>query len=256
MARGLTGLWCVRVHTGAGKTSFLNLLSSRTKQGTIGGEILTNGYKVGREQSKRISAYVMQEDTLLGNLTPRELLTYSALLRLPRSVPKREKLERVEKVLAQLNLVRCADTRVGVTGVKRGISGGERRRVSIGLDLIVNPRLLFLDEPTSGLDSTMAEQVVTILKNLARQGRTVRLAHVFVSSPSSSSFALVPWVWHRLYAPFTSPRLRSSPSLMMCSSSPTAPSSTAVRSLTSPSTSRPRYEPRLNTLHDAGHCDG
>jgi energy-coupling factor transporter ATP-binding protein EcfA2 len=94
-------------------------------------------------------------------------------------MPKHEKLERVEKVLRQLNLVRCADTRVGVPGVTRGISGGERRRVSIGLDLIVNPRLLFLDEPTSGLDSTMAEQVVTILRNLARQGRTVHL-HSFV----------------------------------------------------------------------------
>jgi hypothetical protein len=94
-------------------------------------------------------------------------------------MPKHEKLERVEKVLRQLNLVRCADTRVGVPGVTRGISGGERRRVSIGLDLIVNPRLLFLDEPTSGLDSTMAEQVVTILRNLARQGRTVHLHSFF-----------------------------------------------------------------------------
>jgi hypothetical protein len=70
-------------------------------------------------------------------------------------------------------------------GVTRGISGGERRRVSIGLDLIVNPRLLFLDEPTSGLDSTMAEQVVTILRNLARQGRTV--PHSFIPSSSASA---------------------------------------------------------------------
>jgi ABC-type multidrug transport system ATPase subunit len=87
---------------------------------------------------------------------------------------KEAKLARVEKVMRQLNLIKCGDTRVGVPGVTRGISGGERRRVSIGLELLVNPRLLFLDEPTSGLDSTMAEQVVTILRNLARQGRTVR----------------------------------------------------------------------------------
>ena len=104
----------------------------------------------------------------------RELLRYSALLRLPRTMTKEAKLARVEKVMRQLNLIKCGDTRVGVPGVTRGISGGERRRVSIGLELLVNPRLLFLDEPTSGLDSTMAEQVVTILRNLARQGRTVR----------------------------------------------------------------------------------
>jgi len=173
--------------SGAGKTSFLNLLSRRTKTGKVEGEILISGHHISLEQSKRMSAYVMQEDTLLGNLTPRELITYSAMLRLPRTMPKSEKLDRVEKVIHQLNLGRCADTRVGTPGVKRGISGGERRRVSIGLDLIVNPRLLFLDEPTSGLDSTMAEQVVTILKDLAQQGRTIICT---IHQPSSEIFNL------------------------------------------------------------------
>jgi ABC-type multidrug transport system ATPase subunit len=89
--------------------------------------------------------------------------------------------------MRQLNLIKCGDTRVGTPGVTRGISGGERRRVSIGLELLVNPRLLFLDEPTSGLDSTMAEQVVTILRDLARQGRTIVCT---IHQPSSEIFNL------------------------------------------------------------------
>jgi len=100
---------------------------------------------------KKYSAYVMQEDTLLGNLTPKELITYAALLRLPRSMPRKQKLARVEWVLKKLGLERCQKTRVGTPGEKRGISGGERRRVSIGLELITNPNILFLDEPTSGM---------------------------------------------------------------------------------------------------------
>jgi len=92
----------------------------------------------------------MQEDTLLGNLTPKELITYAAQLRLPRSMSRKQKKQRVEAVLSTLGLERCQNTRVGTPGQKRGISGGERRRVSIGLELITNPNILFLDEPTSG----------------------------------------------------------------------------------------------------------
>jgi len=160
---------------------------------------------------RKYSAYVMQEDTLLGNLTPKELITYAALLRLPRAMPRKQKHARVEWTLKKLGLERCQKTRVGTPGEKRGISGGERRRVSIGLELITNPNILFLDEPTSGmssstyysttlaetmkittkykigLDSTTAEQIVQILKDLASEGRTIVCT---IHQPSSTTFQM------------------------------------------------------------------
>ncbi|KAL6053368.1 ATPase, variant 2 [Balamuthia mandrillaris] len=178
LLRGLSGhlrpgtLNAIMGPSGAGKTTLLNFLSGRLKRGSSSGDVLINGNKRGHE-FKYMSAYVMQEETLLSNLTPRELLTYAAYLRLPRTMPWKDKRDRVVKVLEVLGLMRCADTRVGEPGVKRGISGGERRRVTIGLELMNDPQLIFLDEPTSGLDSATAESVVILLSKLAQQGRTV-----------------------------------------------------------------------------------
>eukprot|EP01087_Luapelamoeba_hula_P017490 TRINITY_DN551_c0_g1_i1.p1 TRINITY_DN551_c0_g1~~TRINITY_DN551_c0_g1_i1.p1 ORF type:complete len:671 (+),score=117.28 TRINITY_DN551_c0_g1_i1:236-2248(+) len=172
--------------SGAGKTTFLNTLAGRAKTGKIKGDIKVNGKKFNSEKFKKYSAYVMQEDTLLGNLTPKELLYYAARLRLPRSMSRKEKDQRVDEIIKKLGLSRCQNTRVGIPGVSRGISGGERRRVSMGLELITNPTLLFLDEPTSGLDSATSENVVQILKNLAREGRTIICT---IHQPSSEIFA-------------------------------------------------------------------
>jgi len=118
-------------------------------------------------------------------LTAKELLTYAAHLRLPRTMSRKAKKERVEWIIQRLGLTRCQNTRVGVPGVTRGVSGGERRRVSIGLELLTNPTILFLDEPTSGLDSTTAETVVDILKDLAAEGRTIICT---IHQPSSEIF--------------------------------------------------------------------
>jgi ABC-type multidrug transport system ATPase subunit len=85
------------------------------------------------------------------------------------AMPAAEKRQRVAKVLDELSLTRCADQRVGNVD-RRGLSGGERKRASIALELLVNPSVLFVDEPTSGLDSKMAEDVVLTLKRLAQQG--------------------------------------------------------------------------------------
>ena len=98
-----------------------------------------------------LQAYVTQEDTLLGTLTVRETIYYSAHLRLPDKMPKREKNTIVESTILEMGLQDCADTPVGNWHV-RGLSGGEKRRVSIALEILTRPRLLFLDEPTSGLD--------------------------------------------------------------------------------------------------------
>jgi ABC-type multidrug transport system ATPase subunit len=117
-------------------------------------------------------AYVMQQDVLLPRLTVRETLRYSAELRLPSGTSVEERERVVEEVILQLGLKECAETPVGDSAHK-GCSGGEKRRVSIGVQLLANPSVLFLDEPTTGLDATSAYQLVRTLKNLAQKGRTI-----------------------------------------------------------------------------------
>lgn len=157
--------------SGSGKTSMLNIMSSRMT-GTnlhITGSTVFAG---GRPLSAISYAYVMQQDVLLPTLTVRETLQYSAELRLPASTSAAERARVVEEVILQLGLKECADTRIG-DGSHKGCSGGEKRRTSIGVQLLANPSVLFLDEPTTGLDATSAFQVVRTLKNLASRGRTV-----------------------------------------------------------------------------------
>jgi ABC-type multidrug transport system ATPase subunit len=96
-------------------------------------------------------AYVTQDDNLIGTLTVRETISYSACLRLPDKMLREEKQALVEGTIVEMGLQDCADTVVGNWHL-RGISGGEKRRVSIALEILMRPRLLFLDEPTSGLD--------------------------------------------------------------------------------------------------------
>jgi len=126
----------------------------------LGGKSLT-----GVTLRKRI-AYVMQQDVLYATQTPREALLFSAKLRMPASVPASEKCELVEKMLKDLGLTKCADTYIG-NELMRGISGGEKKRTSVGIELIMRPKLVFLDEPTSGLDSYSAHQVIGKLRELA-----------------------------------------------------------------------------------------
>lgn len=131
-------------------------------------------------------AYVTQEDTLLGTLTPRETIMYSAHLRLPTSMTKEEVDDIVEGTIMEMGLGYCADRLVGNWQV-RGISGGEKKRLGIALEILVRPRILFLDEPTTGLDSASAFFVVQALKNISRDGRTVISS---IHQPSSEVFAL------------------------------------------------------------------
>jgi ABC-type multidrug transport system ATPase subunit len=160
--------------SGSGKTTLLDALAGRIEKRSLKGTILINGGKTNAS-FKRISGYVMQDDALYPMLTVRETLRYGARLRLPGSMKYSDKMSRVEDMILQLGLKECADTKVG-NDIIRGVSGGERRRVSIGWDLIHDPAVLFLDEPTSGLDGTSALKMLTILKEMAvNGGRTVVL---------------------------------------------------------------------------------
>merc|ERR1712100_6677 len=158
---------------GSGKTSLLNVLSGRvSKQMKQTGEIMINNQRTTKSSRSRVSGYVTQDDVLFARLTVIEQLTYSGLLRLPSSMSRKQKKQRVKQVIDELGLTKCMKTRVG-NELLKGVSGGERKRTAIGSELIADPRLIFLDEPTSGLDSFTAVSTVRTLKNLASAGRTV-----------------------------------------------------------------------------------
>lgn len=123
---------------------------------------------------------------LLGTLTVKETISYSAHLRLPTSMSKEEVNSIIDGTIIEMGLQDCADRLIGNWHL-RGISGGEKKRLSIALEILTRPRLLFLDEPTSGLDSASAFFVVQTLRNVARDGRTVISS---IHQPSSEVFAL------------------------------------------------------------------
>ena len=159
--------------SGAGKTTLLNYLSGRliSKNLDKQGEIEING--VNRDNIKgfsAFSAYVQQDDILFQTLTVRECLEFAAKLKLPGTL--QHKLDRVDQIISELRLSKCQNTKIGGPLVK-GVSGGERKRTSIGVELITDPSLIFLDEPTTGLDSFTATSVMETLKDLAMSGRTI-----------------------------------------------------------------------------------
>jgi len=165
--------------SGSGKTTLLNVLAGIIPAKKWTGSVLLNGSPVSRDALKVVSGYVPQEDILTGSQTVREALLFYATLRLP-TLEKSELEERVDKVIEELGLTKVRDSLIGYvgadatnSGLRRGLSGGERKRLSIGQQLITNPSLLFLDEPTTGLDSFAAESVVSTLVRQVMSGRTV-----------------------------------------------------------------------------------
>ncbi|KAJ1968395.1 (ABC) transporter [Dispira parvispora] len=173
--------------SGAGKTTFLDILARRNKTGEVQGDIQVNGQTVGEAEFKRVVGFVDQEDTLMPTLTVYETILYSALLRLPRDMSRAAKQARVLETLHELDIMHIKDSRIG-NATTRGISGGEKRRVSIACELVTSPSILFLDEPTSGLDSYNAYNVVECLVNLARNyHRTIIFT---IHQPRSNIFAL------------------------------------------------------------------
>ncbi|KAB5544712.1 hypothetical protein DKX38_012824 [Salix brachista] len=156
--------------SGSGKTTLLTALAGRLS-GKVSGTITYNDQPFS-SSTKRKTGFVTQDDVLYPHLTVLETLTYAALLRLPKKLTEEEKIEQAEWIITELGLSRCRHSVVGGP-LFRGISGGERKRVSIGHEMLVNPSLLLLDEPTSGLDSTTSQRIVATLRGLARGGRTV-----------------------------------------------------------------------------------
>uniref|UniRef100_UPI0037E7A561 broad substrate specificity ATP-binding cassette transporter ABCG2-like n=1 Tax=Semicossyphus pulcher TaxID=241346 RepID=UPI0037E7A561 len=168
------GLNAIMGATGSGKSSFLDVLAARKDPAGLSGEVLIDGAPQP-PNFKCLSGYVVQDDVVMGTLTVRENFSFSAALRLPESVSREEKDQKVNKLIQELGLGRVADSKVG-TQLIRGISGGERKRTNIGMELIIDPSVLFLDEPTTGLDASTANSVLLLLKRMANNGRTIILS--------------------------------------------------------------------------------
>jgi len=170
--------------SGSGKTSLLNILSGRLNNG-VEGDISINGCSIDSAEFRTEVAYVTQEDVHTPLQSVREALHFSAALRLSKEITKDRQNELVNKLLEELMLTKCADTYIG-GGRIRGISGGERKRVSIAQELITRPKIIFLDEPTSGLDAYSAYSTITLLKRLAKSKNMTAICTVH--QPSSEIF--------------------------------------------------------------------
>jgi len=182
-------LACILGPSGAGKSTLLNVLAGRQRTSgegfKVSGTIEVGDQLVTPEQMKKWVAFVMQDDALLPTQTVEESLLFSSALKLP-NAPKFERAGNVKELLEGLGLERCKDTFIGSALVK-GISGGERKRTSVGVELITNPSIVLLDEPTSGLDSFAACELIRELKLIASKGRIVCCT---IHQPSSEIFEL------------------------------------------------------------------
>ncbi|KAH9476836.1 ABC transporter G family member 11 [Psilocybe cubensis] len=161
--------------SGAGKSTLLDVMAYR-KTMMEGGSIHLNGQAVSPGMMHKISTFVEQEDALLGVLTVRESVTYALRLHLP-LLPRKQVNERVNRVLAALGLNGCADQKIG-TPISRGISGGQKRRVTAACAMVTFPRILFLDEVTSGLDSTSAREVMAAIGTLSKAEGMIVIASI------------------------------------------------------------------------------
>ncbi|XP_075421669.1 broad substrate specificity ATP-binding cassette transporter ABCG2 isoform X2 [Ascaphus truei] len=179
------GLNAILGPTGSGKSSLLDVLAARKDPRGLYGTVLVDG-KPQPANFKCTSGYVVQDDVVMGTLTVRENLQFSAALRLPKTLRQKEKDDRISQIIKELGLTKVADSKVG-TQMIRGVSGGERKRTNIGMELITDPAILFLDEPTTGLDASTANAVLLLLKKMSRQGKTIIFS---IHQPRYSIFRL------------------------------------------------------------------
>eukprot|EP01083_Nonionella_stella_P278421 946809_1 len=171
--------------SGAGKTSLLNVLASRIPPKPdqhLSGRVLINARSCEASVVQDVTAYVMQDDILFSSFTVREAIEFSANLRLSKAMSNQSKMVQVDAIIELLGLTKCQSTQIG-----KGISGGERKRVSIAVELVTNPGLLLLDEPTSGLDSFTSLRLIQLLSALASGGRTVIST---IHQPNSDMWAM------------------------------------------------------------------
>lgn len=176
--------------SGTGKSTLLRVVSGRVRDRAFDPKtIMLNDKTVtSQDQLRRICGFVAQEDTLFPLLTVKETLMFSAKFRL-KEMSGQDREDRVDGLIQELGLIHVADAYVG-DEENRGISGGERKRVSIGVDVIHDPPILLLDEPTSGLDSSSALQVVELLSSMSRaKQRTIALS---IHQPSYRILQCIP----------------------------------------------------------------
>lgn len=175
--------------SGSGKTTLLSTIALRlnTRVMEVEGDIRLNGREYDTTILKSMSAYVMQDDLLHAELTVAETLYWASLLRMPLDTTNEDRNDRVQEVIDLMGIEHCRDTIVGNTR-RKGISGGERKRLCIAVELLNRPKLIFLDEPTSGLDSTTAYIVIKALKNLTVVGECTAVCTIH--QPAELTFAL------------------------------------------------------------------
>ncbi|XP_072121065.1 ATP-binding cassette sub-family G member 5 [Mobula birostris] len=172
-------------NSGSGKTTLLDAIAGRLRgPANLTGDVYVNGCKVRKEDFQDYFSYVLQSDNLLSYLTVEETLTYIALLTLCGDT--NAITEKVKSVMLELSLNHVANQVIGGR-VFRGISGGERRRVSIAAQLLQDPKVILLDEPTTGLDSMTSNQIIHLLSELAHKNRIVILS---IHQPRSELFKL------------------------------------------------------------------
>ncbi|RAL67085.1 hypothetical protein DID88_007865 [Monilinia fructigena] len=175
--------------SGCGKTTLLNVLAHRdaAAKAIVTGETLINGSNTSKRVFREMSSYVEQEDALIGSLTVQETLNFAARLAHKNSLTKAERKRRITGLLESFGLRNQANTIIG-TPIQKGISGGQKRRVSVASQLITGPKLLFLDEPTSGLDSAASWEVMSFVKEIAKRNNLIVIASIH--QPSTSTFQL------------------------------------------------------------------
>ena len=168
-------LLCIMGPSGAGKSSLLSILTGRlTKQSRVfqlEGSILMNQQTYDAYDFGKFGAYVRQDDLLMATLTVQETFQFQAWLKMA-DAPDEEKNSTVQRMLRKLELYECKDVQVG-SQFSKSISGGQRKRVAIGIELLSNPICLILDEPTSGLDSSIALKLIRLLKQLTLEGKMI-----------------------------------------------------------------------------------
>ncbi|KAJ3045021.1 hypothetical protein HDV00_012442 [Rhizophlyctis rosea] len=170
--------------SGAGKTTLLDSLARRKTLGKLEGDVRVDG-EVQGDGFKRISGYVEQMDVHNPESTVREALLFSARLRQPADIPEEQKRKDVERIIKLLELDDVADALIGTPAKGVGLSLEQRKRLTIGVELVARPRILFLDEPTSGLDAQASTTIVRVLRNLAEHGQAVLCT---IHQPSANLF--------------------------------------------------------------------
>ncbi|GLT62438.1 hypothetical protein SLA2020_350770 [Shorea laevis] len=158
--------------SGAGKTTLLDVLAGRKTGGYIEGQTMIGGYPMVQETFARISGYCEQNDIHSPQITVEESVIYSAWLRLSPEIDSKTKAEFVDEVLQTIELDEIKDALVGIPRIS-GLSTEQRKRLTIAVELVANPSVIFMDEPTTGLDARAAAIVMRAVKNVADTGRTI-----------------------------------------------------------------------------------